>query len=157
MPSVLYIQNTFSIWHRKSVFCTVIHKICILLVPRICILHFFWYIEFPIYIALMVKKLNRNIVCLCKEVILMVLSIMICTRFFLRKYLFHKMSFMGCVLYSTTKVCISQSIKILFCILKPKSVSQREMFCISTWRGWHLCCVIMAPHCNELCYTRTWL
>ena len=41
MPTVLYIQNAFSIWHRKSVFCIVIHKICISLVPRICILQFF--------------------------------------------------------------------------------------------------------------------
>ena len=38
-----------------------------------------------IYIALIIKKLNRNIVCLCYEMILMVLSIIICTRFIVKK------------------------------------------------------------------------
>ena len=85
MPTVLYIQNAFSIWHRKSVFYVVIHKICILLVPRICILHFWGYIELTIYIALMIKELNKNIICLCNEVILMVSSIRICTRFIVKK------------------------------------------------------------------------
>ena len=56
-----------------------------------------------------------------------------------KKYLFCKISFMGCVLYSTTKICILWSSKFLFCIFKPKSVSQREEFCISTGKGWHPC------------------
>ena len=60
--------------------------------------------------------------------------------------MFCKISFMGCVLYSTTKICILWSSKFLFCIFKPKSASQREEFCISTGKGWH-------PWC---CATLTW-
>ena len=41
MPTVLYIQNAFCIWHIKSVFCMVILEICILLVLKICILQVF--------------------------------------------------------------------------------------------------------------------
>ena len=85
MPTVLYIQNVFSIWHRKSVFCSVIHKICILEVPRICILHFLGYIELTIYIALIIKKSNRNNICLCNEAILMGSSVIICIHFIGKK------------------------------------------------------------------------
>ena len=95
MPTVLYIQNAFCIWHIKSVFCMVILEICILLVLKICILQVFSCIQFQIYIASIIKKLNQNVVCLCNMMFLLILSIIISIDFIHEKCSFSQNNFYG--------------------------------------------------------------
>ena len=79
MPTVSYLLNTFCIWHEKSVlFCVGVLKICILVVPRICILEFLLH-SIQVFFAFICEKLNQNGIYVLMGVILIVLSIMIST------------------------------------------------------------------------------